>query len=128
MLFRSTYGGNLLACRAALCVIDELVGGGLLSHVGRIGTHFESRLRELASRHSVIKDVRGAGVMRGIELSMDAAAIVPAGLKRGVVVNRTAENVIRLLPPYVITEAELDEGLDRLDQALGDITGKGVTA
>ena len=121
----TTYGGNLLACRAALCFIDELVGGGLLSHVGRVGAHFDERLRDLASRHPVIKDVRGAGVMRGIELDIDAGPIVPAGLKRGVVVNRTAGNVIRLLPPYVITEAELDEGLDKLELALGDITSTG---
>ena len=119
----TTYGGNLLACRAALTFVDELVGGGLLSHVGRVGQHFEVRLKELASRHACIKDVRGAGVMRGIELDRDAAAIVPAGLKRGVIVNRTAENVIRLLPPYVISEAEIDEGLARLELALSDITG-----
>ncbi len=118
----TTYGGNLLACRAALCFIDELVGGGLLSHVGRIGQHFEQKLQALKAKHSCITDVRGAGVMRGIELDRDAAAIVPAGLKRGVIVNRTAGNVIRLLPPFVITEADLDEGLARLDQALGDIT------
>jgi acetylornithine aminotransferase/acetylornithine/N-succinyldiaminopimelate aminotransferase len=124
----TTYGGNLLACRAAICFIDELVGGGLLSHVGRVGRHFDQRLRELASRHTIVKEVRGAGVMRGLELDMDAAAIVPAGLKHGVVVNRTAENVVRLLPPYVITEAELDEGLERLDRALSDITQKGATA
>jgi acetylornithine aminotransferase/acetylornithine/N-succinyldiaminopimelate aminotransferase len=121
----TTYGGNLLACRAAICFIDELVGGGLLAHVGRIGTHFERKLRDLAAKHDVIREIRGAGVMRGIELSVDAAPIVPAGLRHGVVVNRTADNVIRLLPPYVITEAELDEGLARLDRALGDITGKG---
>jgi acetylornithine/N-succinyldiaminopimelate aminotransferase len=124
----TTYGGNLLACRAAICVLDELVSGGLLAHVGRIGQHFEKRLQELAARHPEIKDVRGAGVMRGIELNMDAAAIVPAGLRHGVVVNRTAENVIRLLPPFVITESELDEGLGRLDLALRDITGKGSPA
>ncbi len=123
----TTYGGNLLSCRAALCFIDELVGGGLLSHVGRVGQHFDRQLRDLASRHSIIKDVRGAGLMRGIELDRDAGAIVPAGLKHGVVVNRTAENVIRLLPPYVITEAELDEGLSRLDSALTDIA-RGETA
>ncbi|HUR33630.1 MAG TPA: aspartate aminotransferase family protein [Vicinamibacterales bacterium] len=124
----TTYGGNLLACRAALCFIDELVGGGLLSHVGRVGDHFERRLKDLAARHPMIREVRGAGVMRGIELDRDAAAIVPAGLKRGVIVNRTAENVIRLLPPYIITEAELDEGLARLEQALTDVAANGVTA
>ncbi len=124
----TTYGGNLLACRAALCFIDELINGGLLSHVGRIGRHFDEQLRAMAARHPMITAVRGAGVMRGIELDRDAAAVVPAGLRHGVVVNRTAENVIRLLPPYVITESELDEGLARLDKALAEVSGKGAAA
>ena len=117
----STYGGNLLACRAALCVLDELVGGGLLAHIGRVGQHFERRLKAIAAKHSMVKDVRGRGLMWGLELSRDAAAVVPAGLERGVVVNRTAETVVRLLPPLIITEAEVDEGLARLDAALGAV-------
>jgi len=117
----STYGGNLLACRAALCVLDELVGGGLLAHIGRIGQHFERRLKAVAAKHSMVKDVRGRGLMWGLELTRDAAPVVPAGLERGVVVNRTAETVVRLLPPLVITEAEVDEGLARLDAALGAV-------
>jgi acetylornithine aminotransferase/acetylornithine/N-succinyldiaminopimelate aminotransferase len=117
----STYGGNLLACRAALCVLDELVGGGLLAHIGRIGQHFERRLKAIAAKHSMVKDVRGRGLMWGLELTRDAAPVVPAGLERGVVVNRTAETVVRLLPPLVITEAEVDEGLARLDAALGAV-------
>jgi acetylornithine/N-succinyldiaminopimelate aminotransferase len=117
----STYGGNLLACRAALCVLDELVGGGLLAHIGRIGQHFERRLKDIAAKHSMVKDVRGRGLMWGLELTRDAAPVVPAGLERGVVVNRTAETVVRLLPPLIITEAEVDEGLARLDAALGAV-------
>lgn len=114
----TTYGGNLLACRAALCVLDELVGGGLLAHIGRVGAHIETRLRALAATHGFIKDVRGAGVMWGLELDRDAGPVVPLGLERGVVVNRTAETVVRLLPPFVITEAEFDEAIGRLDSAL----------
>jgi acetylornithine aminotransferase/acetylornithine/N-succinyldiaminopimelate aminotransferase len=117
----STYGGNLLACRAALCVLDELVGGGLLAHIGRIGQHFERRLKAIAAKHSMVKDVRGRGLMWGLELTRDAAPVVPAGLERGVIVNRTAETVVRLLPPLIITEAEVDEGLARLDAALGAV-------
>src|SRR5438034_1210522 len=98
----STYGGNLLACRAALCVLDELVGGGLLAHIGRVGPHFEQQLKAMAARHSIVKDVRGGGLMWGLELSCDAAPVVPAALERLVVVNRTAETVVRLLPPLVI--------------------------
>jgi acetylornithine/N-succinyldiaminopimelate aminotransferase len=117
----STYGGNLLACRAALCFLDELVGGGLLAHVGRVGVHFEKRLRALAAAHSMVKEVRGRGLMWGLELDRDAAPVVPAALGHGVIVNRTAETVVRLLPPLVISEVEVDEALDRLGAALHDV-------
>jgi acetylornithine/N-succinyldiaminopimelate aminotransferase len=118
----STYGGNLLACRAALFFLDQLVGGGLIAHVGRVGRHFEQQVRTMAGKHAIVKDVRGIGLMWGLELNIDAAAVVPAGLARGVIVNRTAETVVRLLPPLTITEAEADEALARLDQALSDVT------
>jgi acetylornithine/N-succinyldiaminopimelate aminotransferase len=114
----STYGGNLLACRAALCFMDELVRGGLIAHVAHVGRHLEPRLRAMAERVPIVKNVRGCGLMWGIELTRDAAPVVPAALERRVIVNRTAETVIRLLPPLVITEAEADEGLDRLEAAL----------
>jgi acetylornithine aminotransferase/acetylornithine/N-succinyldiaminopimelate aminotransferase len=114
----STYGGNLLACRAALCVLAELVDRGLIAQVNRVGRHFETRLRAIASKHAFVKEVRGAGLMWGLDLTREAAPVVGAGLDRGVVVNRTADTVVRLLPPLVITEAEADEALSRLDAAL----------
>jgi acetylornithine/N-succinyldiaminopimelate aminotransferase len=114
----STYGGNLLACRAALCVLEELVDRGLIAQVNRVGRHFETRLRAIASKHAFVKEVRGAGLMWGLDLTREAAPVVAAGLERGVIVNRTAETVVRLLPPLVITEAEADEALGRLDAAL----------
>jgi acetylornithine/N-succinyldiaminopimelate aminotransferase len=117
----STYGGNLLACRAALCVLDEMVGGGLLAHVGKVGRHMEQQLKAIAAKHAIVKDVRGRGLMWGLDLTRDAAPVVPAALERGVVVNRTADTVVRLLPPLVITEAEVDEGLSRLDAELGAV-------
>jgi len=121
----STYGGNLLACRAALCVLHELVGGGLLAHVARVGRHFEQRLRSIAAKHPMVKEVRGKGLMWGLELDRDAAAVVPAALQQGVIVNRTAEKVVRLLPPLIITEADADEALGRLDAALGAVGAAG---
>jgi acetylornithine/N-succinyldiaminopimelate aminotransferase len=117
----STYGGNLLACRAALCFLQELVGGGILAHVGRVGPHFEQAVRAIAAKHPMVKAVRGAGLMWGLELASDAAPVVLEAAARGVIVNRTAETVIRLLPPLIITSTEIDEGLDRLDQALGAV-------
>lgn len=121
----STYGGNLLACRAALCVLDELVGGGLLGRIGRVGRHVEQRLKAIAADHAIVKEVRGAGLMWGLELTRDASPVVPAALARGVIVNRTAETVVRLLPPLVITVEEADEALSRLDAALGAVEAEG---
>jgi acetylornithine/N-succinyldiaminopimelate aminotransferase len=124
----STYGGNLLACRAAICVLDELVGGGLIGRIGRVGGHMEHRLRAMAARHPIIKEVRGAGLIWGLELARDAAPVVPAALAKGVIVNRTAETVVRLLPPLVITSDEVDEALSRLDAALSDVEAEGAAA
>jgi acetylornithine/N-succinyldiaminopimelate aminotransferase len=116
----TTYGGNLLACRAALCVLDALTSG-LMLQVRRVGHHFEEQLRSIAARHAIVKEVRGAGLMWGLQLTRDATAVVPAALERGLVVNRTAETVVRLLPPLIITEAEVDEALGRLDAALAAV-------
>jgi len=118
----TTYGGNLLACRAALTVLDALEGG-LLEHVAAIGPVMERGLREMVARLGLDAEVRGKGLMWGIDLGRDAGAVVPAGLARGVVVNRTAGSVVRLLPPYVITEAELAEGLGLLEAAIADAVG-----
>jgi acetylornithine/N-succinyldiaminopimelate aminotransferase len=117
----STYGGNLLATRAAAFFLEELMEHGLLEHVRSVGDHLERRLRTLALRHSLIVDVRGAGLMRGIELRIDAAAVVDAARGRGLLVNRTNEKVVRLLPPLTITAADLDAGIDVLDFVLAEV-------
>jgi acetylornithine/succinyldiaminopimelate/putrescine aminotransferase len=110
---------------AALCFLDELTTGGVMAHVQRTGRHFEQRLRAMAAAHPIVKEVRGAGLMWGLDLTIDAAPVVPAALERGVIVNRTAETVVRLLPPLVISEGETDEALNRLDAALRDVAAKG---
>ena len=117
----TTYGGNLLACRAAQCVLEELVDRGLMTQVARVGRHVEQRLKEVAAKHAIVKEVRGAGLMWGLDLARPKLPIVAAGLDRGVIVNLTADTVVRLLPPLVITEAEADEAIGRLDAALGAV-------
>ena len=114
----TTYGGNLLACRAALVVLNELEGG-LMTSIKRTSAHLFEGLRALRARHASIVDVRGAGLMAGVEMASDAAPLVTAALERGLLVNRTATTVIRLLPPYIVTEADIDEGLAVLDDAIG---------
>ena len=117
----STYGGNLLACRAALTFLDEL-DGGLLDHVARTGAYLERGLRAMAARQPAIREVRGAGLMWGLDIDRPAAAIVDAARERRLLINRTSDTVIRLLPPYVVTEHEIDEALPLLEAAIGAVT------
>jgi acetylornithine/N-succinyldiaminopimelate aminotransferase len=114
----STYGGNLLACRAALVFLDQLTAGGLMEHVGRVGAHLERGLRAMAARQPAITAVRGAGLMWGIEIDRPALAVVDAARARKLLVNRTSDSVIRLLPPYVITPQDVDEALPLLEAAI----------
>jgi len=122
----STFGGNLLACRAALVCLDELTDG-LMEHVKAAGAHLEARLREMQKKHPAIVDVRGAGLMWGLELNIDAARVHEAAIRQGVLVNRTAQTVIRLLPPLVITEDELDRALGLLDAAFSEVFAGATT-
>jgi predicted acetylornithine/succinylornithine family transaminase len=115
----TTYGGNLLACRAALTFLTELVDGGVMDSVKRVSVVFNERLQALAKKYpQLVKEVRGLGLIWGLDLTRDATPIVPAGIANGVIVNRTAETVVRLLPPLNITEAEANQAIDRLDAAL----------
>ncbi len=118
----TTYGGNLLACRAALVFLDALEDG-LPARVAAAGARLEAGLSRLAAANPAIGDIRGAGLMWGMELeSVAAERIVAAALQRGVIVNRTAGTVVRLLPPLTIADADIDEGLARLAAALEDVT------
>ena len=112
----STYGGNLLASRAGLVVLEQLTEGGLIDHVARMGTYLGSRLHGLAAKHRGIVDVRGAGLMWGLELAGDATPVIDEALRRKTLVNRTVRSVVRLLPPLIISEADIDRGIQTLDE------------
>src|SRR5262245_25522899 len=104
----STYGGNLLACRAALVFLEELIDRDLISHVASVGAHLERGLRAIASRNPAVREVRGAGLIWGLDLDRPALPVVEAALELGLLVNRTSNTVVRLLPPFVITASEVD--------------------
>jgi 4-aminobutyrate aminotransferase/(S)-3-amino-2-methylpropionate transaminase len=125
-----TFGGNPVACAAALAGLDVIVRDGLVERGARVGELALDRLRELAERHELIGDVRGRGAMVAIELVADrdtkepaaraAARVIEECYREGVIVLKagTFDNVIRLLPPLTIGEDLLHEGLDVLDKAL----------
>jgi acetylornithine/N-succinyldiaminopimelate aminotransferase len=115
----STYGGNLLSTRAALFVIDQLPA--LMTNVRELAPHFEHTLDGIAQRHSIVAAARGVGLMRALELTVDAAPVVEGALKRGLLVNRTAEKVVRMLPPLTVTKAELDEAVSILEAVFSEL-------
>ena len=114
----TTYGGNLLATRAAAYVLQQLMEGGLLEHVQRIGAYLERRLAELTLRHPIVAESRGVALMRGLELTVDATAAVDLARERGLLVNRTNEKVIRMLPPLIIDSTDVDQAVAILDEVL----------
>jgi acetylornithine/N-succinyldiaminopimelate aminotransferase len=117
----STYGGNLLACRAALVFLEELLDRDLISHVATVGAQFEDRLKAIAARHAIVREVRGAGLIWGLDLDRPALPVVEAALELGLLVNRTSDTVVRMLPPYVISAAEVDEACSLLERAIAKV-------
>jgi len=114
----TTFGGNPVACRLGLAVLDELVEGGLVARVEETGAWLGKRLAALKKRCPAVVDVRGAGLIRGIELDREAAPVQKALLSKGFVVGTARKTVIRLLPPYVIPKAALSAFLTALEETL----------
>jgi acetylornithine/N-succinyldiaminopimelate aminotransferase len=115
----TTFGGNPVACAAAIAALTELARPELLAHVREVGAHFRARLERLVTRGPAIRAVRGMGLMLGMELDRPGADVVVRCLERGLLINCTADRVLRFVPPLVVTRAEVDEGLDILEGALG---------
>jgi acetylornithine aminotransferase len=114
----STFGGNPLTCAAGVAVIEALRQDDVLENCRVVGERLRERLLALAKELPMIRDVRGRGLILGIELDRPGRPFVAAALERGLVVNCTAETVIRLLPPLTLTAAEADEGLEILGGVL----------
>ena len=118
----STYGGNPLSCAAALATLD-LVEGGLTEAAERMGERLRSGLRALAERHPAIREVRGRGLMVGIETTDHdtAAALEHACFRRGLLILSAGDAAVRISPPLVASEAQVDRALELVDAALGDL-------
>jgi acetylornithine/N-succinyldiaminopimelate aminotransferase len=112
----TTFGGGPLACRVALEFLDILEP--LLPRISETGSYFRMRLTELAKRHSFIKEVRGHGLMIGMELDFSGKQIVLDAMEQGVLLNCTHNVVLRALPPYIVSEQDIDRAVKVLDKVL----------
>jgi acetylornithine/N-succinyldiaminopimelate aminotransferase len=116
----TTFGGGPLACAVALQMLNIMERQKLLKHIEKTGTYLMDELHGLQKKHDAIREVRGMGLMVGMEMeSADLAkAVVKQMLERGVILNRTDETVVRFLPPYLITKKHVDIATGKLDQVL----------
>jgi acetylornithine aminotransferase/acetylornithine/N-succinyldiaminopimelate aminotransferase len=116
----TTFGGGPLACAVAIAVIDTIKQTNLLEHIQTTGTYFHDQLTKLASRHDCIVDVRGLGLMLGVELnSADLAKQITSDLMaQRIIINRTSETVLRFLPPFILEHTHIDQAIQVLDHTL----------
>ncbi len=114
----TTFGGGALACAVAIAVIDAIENEGLLAQVTEVGDYFQEKLRDLATRHECIVDVRGKGLMLAAELDNAdlAKQTVAEMMKRKILINCTSDTVLRFLPPYVLERKHVDEAIKALDE------------
>jgi acetylornithine aminotransferase len=117
----STFGGNPLMATAALATIRTLIEDGVLDNCVAMGNYLRSRLEEFKARYPFITEIRGQGLILGMELTIPGADIVSRALERGLLINCTANTVLRFLPPLIVTPEEIDEALAILDGILQDI-------
>ncbi|MCF8111844.1 MAG: acetylornithine transaminase [Desulfobacteraceae bacterium] len=114
----STFGGTPVITAAALEVLKLIEGENILEYCNRTGRYFKDRLLELKEKHPVIEEVRGIGLMLGMKLSKNGAPVVDACMERGFLINCTQENVLRFVPPLVISAEEIDNLIQCLDTVL----------
>ncbi|MCW5729536.1 MAG: aspartate aminotransferase family protein [Alphaproteobacteria bacterium] len=119
----STYGGNPLAMAVGNAVLDVMLEPGFLDRVQQVSSHLRQQLARIAEKHpGVIKDVRGVGLMLGLECVKPNTALQAALLKEGVLTVTAGDNVLRLAPPLIIGEAEIGEAAGKLDRACAELS------
>lgn len=116
-----TFGGNPLSCAAAVATMKELTAPGFIERAAEVGAYFMTELRGLAERHKSIVEVRGRGMMIGVELDKTVTPVVDSLLTSGIICGPAGPNVVRFVPPLIVTRAQVDRVVAALDKALGDL-------
>jgi acetylornithine/N-succinyldiaminopimelate aminotransferase len=118
----TTFGGNPLAMAVGNAVLDEVLADGFIERVARLGLYARQRLAELKDRRpDVVEEIRGEGLMIGLKVKLSPADFAAAARRRGLLTIPAGDNVVRILPPLIVSEEEFAEGVRRLDQTCADI-------
>jgi len=118
----STFGGNFLATAAGVAALQAILEEGMLENCQKVGAYFLAKLRDLQNKYTFVQEVRGKGLILGMELKIDGAEIVKEMMKRGFLINCTMNKVLRFLPPLIITEEEVDRMIEALEEVFKGIT------
>jgi len=118
----STFGGNPLACSVALAILSELLDNGVLENVEIISRYLLRKLQSLKESHDSIKDIRGMGLLIGIQLSIDTKKFINECIEEGLLLAGAGTDVVRLLPPLNVEELYIDRAIDIIDSVLSKLT------
>ena len=116
----STFGGNALACAAAVAAIEAIEEENLLENARQQGKYLTAKLEQLKDKHFVVDHIRGKGLMIGIQLTGPGGKIVDRCLERGLRINCTQDTVLRFMPPVIVTSEQIDKAVDILDSVLSE--------
>jgi acetylornithine/LysW-gamma-L-lysine aminotransferase len=116
----TTFSGSPIVCAAGCAAIDTLIEEKLADKAAVNGTYFKSQLEKVASKHKIVKEVRGLGLMLGMELRCDVYGVIMKVLSKGVLVIDAGRTVLRILPPLIISKEQIDQAIKALDDALGE--------
>jgi acetylornithine/N-succinyldiaminopimelate aminotransferase len=122
----ATFGGNPLACAAAMVVLTELKKNGLLERAAEKGEFLGEQLKMLKEKHPCIQEIRGISLMRGIVLASGSSQIITECIKEGLLLVRAGQEVVRMVPPLIVSEDEIREAVTILDKVLDRMESEGI--
>jgi acetylornithine aminotransferase len=117
----TTFGGTPLVTAVSKAVVKSILEDGWMDHCKAVGDYFREKLQQLAQKYGTIKEVRGLGLILGVELDSPGAPIVDACLKDGFLINCAQEKVLRFVPPLIVSENEIDLLIESLDKTFGEL-------
>jgi acetylornithine aminotransferase len=117
----STFGGTPLVTAACVAVLEQLIDAKVVEYARQMGDYFQQRLQWLKSRHTMIAEVRGRGLLLGLRLEADAQAVVASCMKAGYLINCVQEKILRFAPPLIIERQHIDELIDYLDRLFSEM-------
>ncbi len=117
----STFGGNPLAMAAGVATLETMLQDGILENCRKMSSYFIKKLKALQNNHTAIQEVRGKGLIIGVEISLEGSDIVNRCMDRGLLINCTSGNVLRFVPPLIITEGDIDRAVEILNAVLREV-------